>query len=78
MTAKLISLAMALAALIPHRAAVAGVTVDVRAAVAIVLLAACAGLGLALARFVRSFRSSPYLRRGTAWRYVPAAQAVSP
>ena len=57
MTAKLISLAMALAALIPSRAIVAGVTVDVRAAVAIVLLAVCAGLGLALARFVRAHRS---------------------
>jgi ABC-type amino acid transport system permease subunit len=64
MTAKLLSLAFALAALIPSHAVVAGVAVDVRAAVAIVLLAACAGLGLAVARRVRAFRPSP------AWRWV--------
>jgi hypothetical protein len=64
MTAKLLSLVIALAALIPSRAIVAGVAVDVRAAVAIVLLAACAWLGLAVARRVRAFRPSP------AWRWV--------
>jgi hypothetical protein len=69
MTAKLLSLLIALAALIPSHAIVAGVAVNVRAAVAIVLLAACAWLGLAVARRVQAFRSSPYLRRGTRWSY---------
>jgi hypothetical protein len=69
MTAKLIALAVLLAALIPHRATAAGVTVHVQALVFVVLLAvAAAGLVYA-GRRALAFRSSPYMRRGTRWSY---------
>jgi hypothetical protein len=57
MTARLLAVAMILAALIPHRATAAGLTVHVQALVLIVLLAAAAG-GLMFA-----------FRGGIAWRW---------
>jgi hypothetical protein len=61
MTARLLALVMILAALIPHRATAAGLTVHVQALVLIVLLAAAAG-GLVFA-----FRPSG---RPCHWRWV--------
>jgi hypothetical protein len=69
MTAKLVALAVLLAALIPHRATAAGVTVNVQAVVFIIMLAVAAGLAMYAGRRVLAFRSSPYLRRGTRWSY---------
>jgi hypothetical protein len=57
MSLKLLALAMLLAALIPHRATAAGLTVHAQVAVLIVLLAAAAG-GLAYA-----------FRGGIGWRW---------
>lgn len=68
MTVKLLSVIMALATLIPSRVVVAGVTVHVQAAALAVLLAAAAALLAPALRVVRAYPSSPYLRRGTAWR----------
>lgn len=62
MTAKLLALLVSLATLIPRHATVGGVCVQIHAAVLIVLLCACAGLGLAAWRVVRSFRSCPWPR----------------
>jgi hypothetical protein len=67
--AKLLALAVTLAALIPAQVTVAGVTVHhLPALVAIVLLTVAALALRAALRTVARYPSSPYFRRGTAWR----------
>ena len=68
MTAKLLAQAITLASLIPVQATAGPVTIHVRAAAVIVLLAvAVAAVRPALATVAR-YPSSPYPRRGTNWR----------
>jgi hypothetical protein len=68
MTAKLLALAFALAALIPARATVGVLAVNVQALTVIVMLAAAVLAVRPALRTVARYPSSPYPRRGTAWR----------
>lgn len=68
MIAKLIAVAFMLAAAIPARATVAGVTVHLPALVLIVVLTGAVAVLLPALRTVARYPSSPYVRRGTNWR----------
>jgi hypothetical protein len=68
MIAKLIALGFMLAAAIPARVTVAGVTVHLTALILIVVLTGAVAVLLPALRTVARYPSSPYARRGTNWR----------